>query len=325
IGLIHLIRARLSINLPITVVFTAPTVAALATIIFCEDELHSLLVPLQLRGEGPPLFCVHPVGGQVFFYQELAQHLGEAFPIYGIQARESADVSGYDDDIRAMAAGYCAAIRALQPTGPYRLIGWSTGGLIALAVASALEAEGCEVSYLGLLDTHLGRQEDALTDEGLSWHAAMSTLSAITSKMFSPYEITAISDDLIEKKLTVTEFLSEENRHIALPLFEAWTGMSITEEVLAYVQQQFAVTRRHLSLLNHFLPSPIKGRLHVYWADSPSVSLTTLEHYRERVRQFDQPYHAESIDGDHYTMLKVPCVCSLGGKIVGHIDPKPVI
>src|SRR3546814_2961135 len=52
-----------------------------------------------------------------------------------------------------MASAYLAAMREVQPGGPYRLLGWSLGGCIAHAIACRLAAEGEVVSELVLLDT----------------------------------------------------------------------------------------------------------------------------------------------------------------------------
>jgi thioesterase domain-containing protein len=52
-----------------------------------------------------------------------------------------------------MVASYAAAIRAAQPAGPYRLAGWSMGGLVAYEIARQFEEHGEEVALLALLDT----------------------------------------------------------------------------------------------------------------------------------------------------------------------------
>ena len=59
------------------------------------------------------------------------------------------------DSLEAMAAHYAALIQAHQPEGPYHLLGWSMGGLLAMAVARQLEDEKQPVAFVGLLDTHL--------------------------------------------------------------------------------------------------------------------------------------------------------------------------
>jgi thioesterase domain-containing protein len=54
-----------------------------------------------------------------------------------------------------MIVDYLAALRELQPVGPYHLCGWSTGGIFAFAIAEALDQAGDEVALLALFDTPL--------------------------------------------------------------------------------------------------------------------------------------------------------------------------
>jgi amino acid adenylation domain-containing protein len=112
----------------------------------------SPLVALQPPRDGQaPFFCVHAVGGAVFSYTELAKALGR--PFYGIQA-PGLDGGAAPADLASQAAGYVAAVRAVQPRGPYLLGGWSVGGVIAYEMARQLRESGEEVALLALLDSY---------------------------------------------------------------------------------------------------------------------------------------------------------------------------
>jgi amino acid adenylation domain-containing protein len=112
----------------------------------------SPLVPIQPKGTESPLYLVHPVGGNVLCYAELARQLGEDQPVYGLQ---SLGLSGGvpQETVEEMAASYVAAVQAAQPAGPYRLGGWSIGGVIAYEMARQLREGGHEVELLALLDS----------------------------------------------------------------------------------------------------------------------------------------------------------------------------
>ncbi|MER5465933.1 amino acid adenylation domain-containing protein, partial [Streptomyces sp. NPDC002668] len=101
-----------------------------------------------------PLFCVHPISGISWGYAGLLRHIGEDHPIIGLQARHFTEPQRQPTSIAEMADDYLASIRALQPHGPYHLIGWSFGGMVAHAVATRLERLGEEVRLLGLLDAY---------------------------------------------------------------------------------------------------------------------------------------------------------------------------
>jgi thioesterase domain-containing protein len=112
------------------------------------------LVQLQ-RGDGrPPLFFVHPVGGSVFCYAQLARHLGAEQTFYGLQSWGLGDGHSPLTDLSEMAARYLEAVCSVQPEGPYQLGGWSMGGLVAFEMAQQLRNRGENISLLALLDTH---------------------------------------------------------------------------------------------------------------------------------------------------------------------------
>ncbi|AYF77614.1 amino acid adenylation domain-containing protein [Nocardia yunnanensis] len=110
-----------------------------------------VVLPIRPDGDEAPLFCVHPSSGIAWTYLGLADALAPGRPIYGLQAP---DLSGepHARGIADFAERYVAEIRRIQPHGPYHLLGWSFGGLIAHAMAAQLEAIGDEVATLALLD-----------------------------------------------------------------------------------------------------------------------------------------------------------------------------
>ncbi|WP_280498516.1 non-ribosomal peptide synthetase [Nocardia farcinica] len=111
-----------------------------------------VLLPIRLGGDAPALFCVHPSSGMAWTYLGLADALAPGRPIYGLQAPDLSGREPSPGSIEAFARRYLREIRAVQPDGPYHLLGWSYGGLIAHAMAAQLAAEGAEVGVLALLD-----------------------------------------------------------------------------------------------------------------------------------------------------------------------------
>lgn len=64
--------------------------------------------------------------------------------------------------MECLATRLLSAMRSVQPHGPYRLAGWSFGGLLAYEIAIQLEGMDEEVEFIGLLDTYMPR----LVDQG---------------------------------------------------------------------------------------------------------------------------------------------------------------
>ncbi|WP_454200088.1 thioesterase domain-containing protein, partial [Nocardia sp. Marseille-Q1738] len=142
-----LIAAKLSTRLsgvlgtkvPVMRVFTAPTPGELVADLArrasggVESEAaFEMLLPLRPAGSAAPLFCVHPVSGISWSYAGLAAYLDPDRPIYGLQTPVLAAAEAVmPDSIQDWAARYVELIREVQPEGPYHLLGWSFGGVIA--------------------------------------------------------------------------------------------------------------------------------------------------------------------------------------------------
>lgn len=155
------IRSAFGIEVSIGTVFQAPTPAALDAALDVSREEDPLDVLLPLRparpGDRAPVHCVHPAGGLSWCYAGLIRHLPADVPIYGLQAQ---GVGGATADeplpttLEELAAHYASRIREVQPEGPYRLLGWSTGGIIAHAIAAVLQEAGQDVELLAILDAY---------------------------------------------------------------------------------------------------------------------------------------------------------------------------
>ncbi|MEU3412796.1 non-ribosomal peptide synthase/polyketide synthase [Streptomyces sp. NPDC006658] len=149
------IRAELGHEVSVRTLFEAPTPAALAEALHTGDTAAAtaVLLPLRTGGPGTPLFCVHPLGGLSWAYRTLTRHLPGRHPVYGLQAAGFDEPAPLPSAIAEMAAGYLNRLREVQPAGPYRLLGWSFGGLVAQEMAVQLQDAGEEVDLLMLLDT----------------------------------------------------------------------------------------------------------------------------------------------------------------------------
>ncbi|MGH3779458.1 MAG: condensation domain-containing protein, partial [Pseudonocardiaceae bacterium] len=150
------VRATLGVELALQALFDAPTPAGLATRLQMDDpgNVFDVILPLRTQGRHPPLFCIHPRGGISWSYCGLIKYLGPDHPIYGVQARSLARPEPRPTSIEQMAADYANQIRKVQPVGPYCLLGWSFGGLVAHAVATELQQHGDQVALLAILDAY---------------------------------------------------------------------------------------------------------------------------------------------------------------------------
>jgi thioesterase domain-containing protein len=114
-----------------------------------------LVVPMRLAGDGPPLFCAHPLVGLSWCYMALLPHVDTRYPLYGLQARGLRRPEPLPASMTEMARDYADQIRMTQPSGPYHLLGMSLGGNIAFAIAEELERRGERTGLLVILDSTL--------------------------------------------------------------------------------------------------------------------------------------------------------------------------
>ena len=163
-------------------VFAAPTVAELAAQIDpASHELDStegsrsaweVLIPLrstprESASATAPLFVVHPAIGLSWAFASLLPHLEPDRPVYGLQ-HPSLSGQPAPSSLGELAAYYAEQIQSVAPTGPYHLLGWSLGGIIAQEIAVILQGSGEEVGDLTILDSYvLSDRPDLVTEPSI--------------------------------------------------------------------------------------------------------------------------------------------------------------
>ncbi|MGH9213670.1 MAG: amino acid adenylation domain-containing protein [Acidimicrobiales bacterium] len=167
VRLTNRISAAFGLDVTIQDIFRARSVTGLIDVIkggSGEMDPFAPLLPLR-HGTGSPLFCVHPITGLSWSYAGLAGHLADT-PVVGLQAHGIAHADPpppLPEKLEEMAEDHVAAIREIQQSGPYRILGWSFGGNVAHAMATALQHDGEVVSVLALVDSYPSR--DAVNAE----------------------------------------------------------------------------------------------------------------------------------------------------------------
>ncbi|MEU8887881.1 amino acid adenylation domain-containing protein [Streptomyces sp. NPDC048442] len=156
--LVARVRDTLGAELTIGTLFQAQTPASLAAQLDAgnteSDHALDTLLPLRATGGRTPLFAFHPAGGISWCYSGLLSRLDPDQPVYGLQARGLHGEGGLPATMEEMAADYIDALRSVRPHGPYRLLGWSVGGVLAHTVAVRLQEAGEQVELLALMDAY---------------------------------------------------------------------------------------------------------------------------------------------------------------------------
>ncbi len=193
---------------------------------------HPLIANLKTSGTAVPIFMVHPPGGIVVCYRELAGTLPPAQPLYAIRSRGLHGDEPLPATLSQMAAEYIEALRTIKPKGPYIVGGWSLGGLIAYEMAQQLTGQGEHVAKLILLDTTIPVAASALVpaeeqvNVGLEYGIELSLdeLAELTAEEQLPFlwehanRLGVLSDDVppevVEKALL--ELRGLFHHHVAL-------------------------------------------------------------------------------------------------------------
>ncbi|HEK1766336.1 TPA: amino acid adenylation domain-containing protein [Pseudomonas putida] len=165
IRLVGLLREQ-GLQVSLAELFQHASVAALAEHLQVATP-QTDLVCVRAEGDAPALFLIHEFSGMDFYFPVLGQQLEGDFPIYGVPGLALGEAQ--PDTLEALARAQLERIRRVQPHGPYRLAGWSFGGLLAYEIAAQLLGADEQVEFLGLIDTWQPR----LVDQGKArWQGA---------------------------------------------------------------------------------------------------------------------------------------------------------
>ena len=192
-------------DVPLATVFAAPSLRHLAAELDRAGKADPLEPALQLRKahEGAPtIFCLHPVLGIGWGYSAILKDLPEEVGVCALQSPGLTSQTNWPD-LQTMARDYLISIRAVQPEGPYFLVGWSFGGLAAQEIARQLEAEGEKIAALCLLDSFPFRTQNSEIEEaekvrqtlvflGEAPDPSIRTLDALAEKMVARPEVEAL-------------------------------------------------------------------------------------------------------------------------------------
>lgn len=153
--LVSEIERLTGVSLSISILMSASTPRLLAEAITDQrrENIERILIPVRTEGRGPTLFSIHGMGGDDLFTHRLAEDLGQDRPIWTFRAKGVTAGEHPVTSIEAMADLYLAAIRTVQPEGPYLLMGHcGVGTFAAWEVAQNIIATGGRIAGLILME-----------------------------------------------------------------------------------------------------------------------------------------------------------------------------
>ena len=307
-------------KLPLANLFQAPTVEQLASILHqegCNAPIESL-VPLQPKGDKPPLFCIYGI----LLYHDLARNLGSEQPVYGVYIQDEVDLlkAGRLEktaltSVAALATLYLKEIRTLQPVGPYFLAGVSFGGLVAFEMATQLHLQGEKVALVALFDT--------IAPGGLRkmpWPERISLHLRKLLREGSTYALKKVGrriDSSKDRLVSIVSRVYKKFEHFGRPLPSYFQQVATRD-----IRQQFIE-----QAIRNYVPHPYLGKVILFRA----MDLSEFEGYYtdpewgwgELVVEGLEVHH---VPGNHIGILKEPHVRILAEKLRACLGdtPKPL-
>ncbi|RMO00961.1 hypothetical protein ALQ51_03169 [Pseudomonas cannabina] len=320
---IRLVSLLQKAGLPLTLaeLFQHPSIAALAGLLD-QRPAQSLeaqeVIIVRAGGSESPLFLIHDFTGLDAYFPVLGQHLHGDFPIYGLPG-----IGLGQQQLRTMeclAARMVERIRQVQPRGPYRLAGWSFGGVLAYEVATQLLGMDEAVAFLGLIDSYVPR----LTDQGKTrWQGSDLLERQLLSHCTAHWQ--AHAQEPREASVTALARLSELQQQTPLLDFDALLPLCRDEHLLyeELAQASDAQLRHYLErevahghALAHYQLEPLNLPVHLFCAEqrpmAPSGTTATLG-WGEILS--NGQLRCIAVPGDHMSMMQAPHVNVLGRSI----------
>jgi amino acid adenylation domain-containing protein len=304
------IEERFGKRLPLATMFEAPSARQLAATLRNKERLTewSPLVPIRASGARTPVFLVHAIGGNVLTYKHLHSHLGPDQPIYGLQAVALKDGRMASTTIEEVARSYVAALRSVQPRGPYFLGGFSAGGMVAYEMAQQLVRVGQDVATVLLLDSYVESSAIALF-RSLRLRAAISRVFRTFLWNLSFGRRTGLRSFVRQK----THNLSTNLR---IALYQSLNAGALA--LRATPPKDFlTVEEAFILALENYVPEPYDGpAVLLRTKDSNSYHPRNAGLWSKLVKRLE----VVGVPGDHDSMFQEPNVKVLANIIASYLE-----
>jgi acyl-CoA synthetase (AMP-forming)/AMP-acid ligase II/thioesterase domain-containing protein/acyl carrier protein len=292
VPLIAAVNKSFDAHLPVRTLFHAPSVRSLSQQLDKRaSSVEILPVETLKHGTGVPLFCIHPAGGFSWAYHALGKYLD--CPIIGIQQIPQGD-EAEPISVRSMAKDYADRLQAAYPTGPYNLVGWSFGGVVAHELASELRRRGSVVHRLVLLDAAPTAADTTVDVENLVLEESQ-ILEAIL-QIF---------------RIEIPDQSGPLTRDRALELIHQRTGLEFapSQQLLEQIVQNL---KSAVSYFSEHVPGVFDGDMIVFSAARSEWDLSLQAAWRPYVIG-DITEH--SVDCTHYDMLSTETLSTYGEQL----------
>ncbi len=263
---------------------------------------RSGLIAVQPGGTRPPLFIVPGAGSRVLFLRNLAAHLGPDQPLFALQEPPSGPYGQADRRVEVLAGNLVAAARRVQPVGPYHLVGFSFGGVVAYEVAQQLVASGETVGLLALIDS----REPAQPLPPLGFHPSFVARRVANQARIVRRLGLRSGAAYLRRRLWIARVNSIEYlREMLEPKLPARLARIVRDPALLAEREWMAVDAR---AYNQYRPAPYPGRITFLWAEHSQRPPSVFDSRRGWAELALGGFDVRPIPGSHLTVLAEPLV-----------------
>ena len=268
---------------------------------------------------GTPLFLVHEFSGRDVYFPTLAQHIGGTFPIYGLPGVPLGQPQLRT--LECMARRMAGIIRSVQAQGPYRLAGWSFGGVLAHEVAQQLLGQDQVVDFIGLLDSYapnsLAQDKALWSGEGLDKRQLLGHCRGRSLMLGADGASALAAVQALEDAADALDFDQLFQRCLAQHLTDPELATVSAADARHYFDREAA----HRLALAHYRVSPASQTIHLFRAQELMDGQSLPSPTRGWEARFASHWlHCIDIPGDHRTMMKAPHIQALGQAITQALD-----
>ncbi|MBS7842014.1 amino acid adenylation domain-containing protein [Pseudomonas fluorescens] len=314
---IRLVNLLEEAGLPVSLaeLFQHASVACVAAMLRARTQAplrDTGVITVRSSGTQPPLFLIHEFSGMDVYFPALGQHLPGDYPIFGLPGVPFGEAHLHS--MEGLAARMVGLIRERQPHGPYRLAGWSFGGVLAYEVAMQLLGLDEPVAFLGLIDSYVPR----MTDQGKARWSGPDALkrhlllqcTAYWNAQGGAHELASLEQ--LAAGIGQLDFAGLLQRCRDQGLLYAQMAAATDADLLNFIEREVG----HGHALAHYSLFPLPIPVHLFSAlERP----TELSRRSESLGWEDAlaPGQLRRIEvlGDHQSMMQAPHIRTLGAAI----------
>ncbi|MDH0571819.1 amino acid adenylation domain-containing protein [Pseudomonas fulva] len=296
---------KAGVPVALTDVFQRPSVALLAKRVDRQAPAVATVIPVRPGSAQAPLFLVHEFSGLDFYFPVLAHQMGGDFAIYGLPGLPSD--APQPRTLECLARYQITQMRTVQPHGPYRLAGWSFGGVLAMEMANQLRGVDEQVAFIGLIDTYAPR----LADQGKArWEGPYALERQLLLNCTAYWQTKgeagrakrALLARLEQDQADFATLLASCREHEVL--YGLWASMTDAD-----LRHYFGRELAHGHALAHYRPAPVDVPVHLLCAAQADEAPEGLGW---RTALPTQVLVTHTVPGDHRSLMQAPHVTTVG-------------